>query len=57
MQYLKDEKQMSKLMRNILPAFLLLAGVALMALGVMRGELQQILSKAVIVCLECIGIG
>jgi hypothetical protein len=36
---------------------LLVSGVALMAVGIMRGELTEILNKAVVVCLECIGIG
>ncbi|MEE5992584.1 MAG: CD1871A family CXXC motif-containing protein [Oscillospiraceae bacterium] len=35
----------------------LLAGMALMILGIMRGELVEVLNKAVRICLECIGIG
>lgn len=35
----------------------LVAGLALMALGVMRGEAVEVLHKAVQVCLQCIGIG
>ena len=36
---------------------LLVAGVIMFVLGIFRGEAQEILSKAVIVCMECIGIG
>jgi hypothetical protein len=34
-----------------------LAGLAMIALGVARGEVGIVLSKAIRVCLECIGIG
>jgi len=46
-----------KPMRSVLPVVILLAGVVMMVLGVWRGELHDILRKATIVCLECIGIG
>jgi hypothetical protein len=32
-------------------------GIALTVLGILRGELTEIMRKAVFVCLECIGIG
>lgn len=32
-------------------------GVGLLAGGLYRGEARQVLSKAVRICLECIGIG
>jgi len=48
---------MNRSMRIILPAAFLLTGIILMTLGIMRGELQDIFHKAIIVCLECIGIG
>jgi len=48
---------MNKIIRLILPVLLLLSGMTMMVLGTLRGELQMILNKAVIVCLECIGIG
>ena len=36
---------------------ILTGGTVLMILGIMRGELTEILQKAIVVCLECIGIG
>jgi len=39
------------------PILILLAGIVMMTFGILRGELQMILNKAVLVCLECIGIG
>lgn len=44
--------------RNYFPAVVvLLAGVAFVALGVWRGEAAVVLQKAVVICMECIGIG
>ena len=34
-----------------------LTGVAMMAFGVYRGEIDVVLIKAIKICLECIGIG
>ena len=36
---------------------LLLAGVAMLCFGVWRGEAVTVLSKAIKLCLECVGIG
>ena len=45
-------------MRNKGAALALMgAGLAFMAVGVARGELEIVFIKAVNVCLECIGIG
>ena len=35
----------------------LICGAALIVLGILRGETDTILQKAVKLCLECIGIG
>ena len=36
---------------------LLVAGVAMVCFGAMRGETDAVLAKAIRLCLECIGIG
>ena len=36
---------------------LLAVGAAMLCYGVWRGEVQIVLSKAVRLCLECVGIG
>jgi len=48
---------MRKPIQVILPAVILLAGVIMMVFGILLGEPQEILRKAVVVCLECIGLG
>jgi len=48
---------MSKAVRKIIPAVILTAGIVMMIMGIQRGELQSILQKGTVICLECIGIG
>ena len=48
---------MSKPIRLIIPAVIFTAGIVLMVLGILRGELHEIYHKAIVLCLECIGIG
>ena len=38
-------------------SMLLLAGVAMLCFGIWRGEAEMVLSKAIKLCLECVGIG
>lgn len=42
---------------HLMKPYLWLFGVLLLAGGLYRGEERQVLSKAVRICLECIGIG
>jgi len=48
---------MAKSIRALIPAAILAAGIIMMVFGILRGELQLIFQKAVVICLECIGIG
>jgi len=43
--------------RRKLWLLLSLAGAAMIIFGVARGEVRIVLSKAIRICLECIGIG
>jgi len=43
--------------RRTLQAALLIVGISMMLLGLLRGESLEILRKAIVVCMECIGIG
>ena len=36
---------------------LLLAGLAFLGIGVFRGETVEVMRKATMICLECIGLG
>jgi hypothetical protein len=37
--------------------FTIAAGILFIAIGAYRGEIMTVLNNAVIICLECIGIG
>ncbi len=46
-----------KTAQRALPILLLALGVVFLVLGIFRGEVAVVLSRAVNICLECIGIG
>lgn len=48
---------MSEKRKTVISLGVMTLGAAFMALGIYRGEAQVVLSKAVMICLECIGIG
>mgnify|MGYP004533097119 CR=1 FL=1 len=53
----KEVMRLSKYAKAITQVALLIAGVALLCFGIMRGEADLVLGKAIRLCLECIGIG
>ncbi|MDD2295255.1 MAG: CD1871A family CXXC motif-containing protein [Eubacteriales bacterium] len=48
---------MSKAFRKFKAPILLGAGILFLVIGAFRGEVLVVLQKAVIICLECVGIG
>lgn len=48
-----NKTQLVRLARLLLP----LMGIAMMAFGIHRGEMAVVFTKAVRICMECIGIG
>ena len=49
--------QMSRRKKAAAQAVLLLACAAMLCYGIWRGEADTVLSKAIKLCLECVGIG
>ena len=43
--------------KAVIQLTLLAAGAAMLCFGVMRGEADIVLNKAIRLCLECVGIG
>ena len=46
-----------KIKRCVLQIALLITGISMMIMGLLRGEALEVLRKATVVCMECIGIG
>ena len=56
----RETKVVVRLFKAIKPVAqvaLLIVGVAMVGFGIMRGEADAVLAKAIRLCLECIGIG
>lgn len=43
--------------RSITQIALLVAAVGMIVVGAMRGEVETVLTKAIRLCMECVGIG
>ena len=43
--------------KAVFQVVLLICGAAMLGLGAWRGEAETVLSKAIRLCLECVGIG
>jgi hypothetical protein len=44
-------------MNKYLKHFILILSLVAIVIGVSRGEVLEVLNKAIYICLECIGIG
>ena len=55
-----QQKEVAKLIRSKKAVFqivLLICGAAMLCYGAWRGEVETVFSKAIRLCLECVGIG
>ena len=43
--------------RSIISLALLAAGLAFIVIGAVRGEANGVMQKAIMICMECIGLG
>ncbi len=44
-------------MKNLVRISLLIISITFIAYGISSGEMKQVFRKAILICLECIGIG
>ena len=49
--------QVFRAKKAIVQGLLIAAGIAMVCFGALRGEAGAVLSKAIRLCLECVGIG
>lgn len=54
---MKKKQKGSRKYQRILKVALLMLSVAFIFIGIYRGEAAVLLQKAVLICLECIGVG
>ena len=48
---------MTRVKKALSQSVLLISGAVMLGFGAMRGEVETVLSKAIKLCLECVGIG
>lgn len=48
---------MTRVKKALSQVVLLVSGAVMLGFGAMRGEVETVLSKAIKLCLECVGIG
>ena len=53
----KERRDCCEQKRHFFKVTLLIVGMVMLCAGVMRGEADTVLSKAIRLCLECVGIG
>ena len=53
----KGERKLFQSKKAMIQVILLAVGAAMLCYGAWRGEVKVVLSKAVRLCLECVGIG
>ena len=54
MNKLKTSKRLNSKLQAVI---LMLVGVCFMGYGIFRGELAVVFTKAINICMECVGIG
>ncbi|WP_051333053.1 CD1871A family CXXC motif-containing protein [Olegusella massiliensis] len=54
---MKGATKLFKAIKPIAQLALLVIGISMVCFGVMRGEADAVLAKAIRLCLECVGIG
>ncbi|MBO4928615.1 MAG: thioredoxin [Clostridiales bacterium] len=50
-------KRLTEKKKNIVAVVLILAAAALIVTGVVLGQERSVLTKAIRICMECVGIG
>ena len=54
---MKGVTELIRSKKAVIQAALLIFGAAMLCYGILRGEADTVLSKAIRLCLECVGIG
>lgn len=54
---MKGVIEVTRAKKALSQAVLLISGAIMLGFGAMRGEVETVLSKAIRLCLECVGIG